>query len=329
MSDTNPPKSPQNLPNLPAHNPELLKASIAQAREFYRYDSQLTVDDRKKLSSYFWQRLAFFPLAGIPVVVAAIKFPTLLKSRGILDPKKRYIWLQVAFGFMGLGAGFQVGGALAQLVHTSKLAGNEPATQCYLGLSKYPPQLGSKYYYLTAQHPELALHDPDTIDWKRSPVFPVCLILNKDVIQLFINMKNERDANHIDRMNNYQKGVSFPNNSPENAPPLTGTSWDDVIKRNQEQSSPSQSTAQQSTPSRGQTTQNQTIPAGAKQNSEFPPLPDDPANSSSWDSMSTYTPPLPSNKEVSEEQSQFDAMLDKERQDALKDSFSDSEKKWD
>lgn len=302
--------APNGLPNLPAHNPELLKASIVKAREFYRYDSQLTIDDRKKLSSYFWQRLAFFPLAGIPVVVVAIKFPTLLKARGILDPKKKYRWLQVGFGFMGLGAGFQVGGALAQQVHTAKLADNEPAKQCYLGLSKYPPQLGSKYYYLTAQHPELALQDPDTIDWKRSPIFPVCLILNKNVIQLFINMKNERDANHFDRMNNYQKNATLPNSSSEDAP-LTGTSWDNVIKRNQEQSAP------------------KPVAPSEQKKSEFPPIPDDPSNVTSWKSLSTYTPPEPSDSEISKEQSQFDAMLEKERQDALKDSFSDSERKWD
>lgn len=322
------------------HDPELMAKSRQQAEEFYKWDKQLTQGDRAQLSSYFWQKIGIFPILGLPVVVGFIMAPNILKKRGILNSNKRYRLVQVGLGFLGLGVGFNLSNGISSLIHMRLLKDNEPAKEAYNVLRMYPPQLGSRYFGMTARSPDFAFQDPSQIDWSSNPLFPIILVMNKQIIDKVKSAEHERKerykAMQEDRVQQAINSRSIGSASGA----LTGTSWDNVIAQNRQAPKNDQinededeekefgfpsafyNPASGDKSTRSSDTRNSYPPTRVTLNQPISNL------SYPFDSNSSSTNSFFDSDELSEEQRRFDEMLEQERLESMKDDFTDTEKKW-
>lgn len=315
------------MQRFPRHDPELMAKSRQQAEEFYKWDRQLTQADRSRLSSYFWQKIGVFPILGLPVVIGFIMAPNILKKRGIINPKKRYRLVQFGLGFLGLGVGFNLSSGVSSMIHLRLLKDNEPAKNAYNVLRKYPPQLGSRYFGMTAKSPDLALQDPSRIDWSSNPLFPIILVMNKQIIDKVKSAEHDRAEKYkAMQENRTQQAIQSRSSSPGSVA-STGTSWDNVISQNRQESQNTHNNREEDYEEFGFPSAFYNPATGDKpttpSNTRSPPPP-----RFSQPSTPLSVPSYTGSDELREEQRKFDEMLEKERLESLKDDFSDTDKKW-
>lgn len=217
----------------PQHDPKLLNKSIEYANKFYSYDSKLEPADRRRLGSYFSTRMFLAPVFSIPVACGFIMLPNVLKRRNIFfNPQKRYFFTQVFLGFTGLGVGQNLGAGVISVYQRRKLQDNETALGAYNTLSIFPSQLGSQYFRASAQNEHFKMKDPSTIDWSKNPLFPLYLVVNKDLISEVHNVREEQyETYRKHQIEQREQAIASRAGPPPTE--LTGTSWDKIIELNE------------------------------------------------------------------------------------------------
>lgn len=209
--------------------PKIQAQQLEEAKKFYYNDNQLAEDERRQLARYFWQRANLYPTIALPTTIGFMVLPSYLKKIKVLPPKGSYRFMQTCLAFIGLFSGVQLGGSIASFVQTRNLQ-SDAAIQSYKLLSRYPSQLGSAYYSMTVMDKNLKFGDPEFIDWKKTPIFPMAILMNPNVVEKVTHEREEQYEKYEKRKEEHIKSVI--NSREHGKTPLQGNSWDKIIESN-------------------------------------------------------------------------------------------------
>lgn len=154
--------------------------------------------------------------------------PSFLQKRKLLPENRSFRLLQTCLAFAGLFGGVQLSGALATAMHTSRLQ-SEAAVRAYKLLTQYPPQLGSTYFTMSAQDASLKFSDPTRTDWKKSPLFPLVLVMNERVVKA-VRGRQRTEFEKFERQQQQYTDERLASKLNGEIP-LAGNSWDRIIEQ--------------------------------------------------------------------------------------------------
>lgn len=284
------------------HDPFLKSRSLKEAHSFYDADSKLSQDERRRLCNAFWGLYTWVPFLGLPLIYVGIKLPTYLQKAKLLDAKKKYRGFQFSAAFISVFAASYVARTIGHQIFATKLSNDPNMQTCWRILGRYPTQLGYRYYTMTSRHPELAMPSPETIDWDRNSLFPMYLIMNRQVMDSMIEQREQR-----------MRRIAGPYQPEEE---YSGSSWDKVRKGS---NSPSETSAGTEDPF-------DSFDGGdsCSQLSD-----EDPYGRMRVAKITNITGDSPI-KVGALDQDEFNRVLDQEREgtSGLQDDFTESEKRW-
>lgn len=265
------------------------KESMIFARRFYAADSQLTGAQREQLKSSFWTQCFVFPILGLPVIVGAIMLPNWYVKKGSpIRKTTKFRVAQITLGFVGVFGGQAFARSCGYYANMSRFSDPNQRT-CWTILAKAPPNIGLQYYVNTSKHPELAMKNPDSMDWNHNLLFPMCLIFKEQRGMAPPYMRGSNPQATEDQWKDRWRSQRTDGNAPQQVPsdqePDVGNSWSKVLNANREPAQPS------SRPPSEQEEKQRAFDAMI-----------DKARGGTWDT------------DISEEQKKFDALLEKERQ---------------
>lgn len=210
----------------PAYYSVAEQRSIQLAKDFYSADKQLDAGERKQLARLFYNKATYWPFLSLPVCYGFITAPNWLQRVKLVKPRPSWRYWQVALGFAGIFVGLGFASSVATSVQSKTLGDQPNMLNAYRILAPYPAQLGSRYYQLTSQRPDLAMQDPEKIDWSKEILFPMILIFSRNNIHAA--------KEQVEKLQERRSGMA-----PKSSSEPTHSSWDKVIERGSAPKSPS------------------------------------------------------------------------------------------
>lgn len=151
--------------------------AIDAANKFYSVDRPLSTEQREQLSSAFQSQQWAIPTGALTLMTIGIVAPRYAARYGYINrPVTQTRLLSALLGLPGFAIGGRVGYGMAYSHNRGRLDDGSNAQQAFDMLANYPPQIGLAYYKTTARDPAYVMKDPNTIDWKREPPFPMNLV---------------------------------------------------------------------------------------------------------------------------------------------------------
>lgn len=345
---------------------EAIKKSHQAAQKFYSVDQPLSQEERVLLVNAFSRQGWAIPIGAFGFMALGIMGPRILATQGIIKRKVTDTrMLSAAFGLLGATLGSKFTYTSMQKYNLSTLSDNPNAQKAFEVLGYFPPQIGLAYYTRTSRDSSKIMPDPDSINWRREPPFPINIWQQSQ-------QAGPRQGQGARGPNGAGTSAGNDGNdqSAEWGPSPTGSSWDTIraqaeSRMNQNQSNdqsqrPSQwqdqnreqntgtfnswdIIRQRGTRSSGQTTRNQDDDDmfGPPITNPAPSRPNPSSEGQILDQRPTLTPAPPppalagppkleaETSAFAEDQREFDRELERERQGyGVKDDFSESEKRW-
>lgn len=147
------------------------------AHKFYAVDRPLDGEQRGQLSSAFQSQQWAIPTGALSLLTLGIMGPRYAaKYKYIARPVTQTRMLSAFFGLFGFVIGGRIGYVTMYRHNRNKFDENSNPQRAFEILANYPPQIGYAYYRTTARDPAYVMKNPDSIDWKREPPFPMNLV---------------------------------------------------------------------------------------------------------------------------------------------------------
>lgn len=147
------------------------------AHKFYEVDRPLSSEQRGQLSAAFQSQQWAIPTGALSLLTLGIMGPRYAaKYKYIARPVTQTRMLSAFFGLFGFVIGGRIGYVTMYRHNRNKFDDNSNPQRAFEIMANYPPQIGYAYYRTTARDSAYVMKNPDSINWKREPPFPMNLV---------------------------------------------------------------------------------------------------------------------------------------------------------
>uniref|UniRef100_A0A060T710 ARAD1B24002p n=1 Tax=Blastobotrys adeninivorans TaxID=409370 RepID=A0A060T710_BLAAD len=224
---------------------EAIKKSHQAAQKFYSVDQPLTQEERVLLANAFSRQGWAIPVGAFGFMALGIMGPRILATQGIIKRKVTDTrMLSAAFGLLGATLGSKFTYTSMQKYNLSMLSDNPNAQKAFEVLGYFPPQIGLAYYTRTSRDSSKVMPDPDSINWRREPPFPINIWQQSQQARPGQNHGARRPNGPGGPSSHGSAGNNDNDQTAEWGPSPTGTSWDAIRAQAESRMSQSRSSDQ-------------------------------------------------------------------------------------